>query len=596
MPSPAFEQVPLENFDRVLGATSTEVSSVALGGHVLSCSDEWFAPASDLLKVPPAQSMKGQFGPAGALFDGWETRRHNSQPYDWVILRLGPKAGAFIKGFDVDTANFNGNEAPEVQIYAIAIPPDEEAKSEALKDTDPRWECVLPKTPCGPSSRHLFVLTSPPATHFTHIKLHMIPDGGIARFRVYGNIPPPPLGLGFSEHATPETADAALNVVDLAHVMNGGRVVYTSDQHFGVGANLLLPGRGKDMGDGWETKRSRSPGHKDFVVIKLGEAGLLNYAEIDTAHFLGNFPESVELHACHVGDSMEEWPVTAGQGEEGEKESGIQWTLIAPRAKMGPGKQHFLPLQAVEGKPYTHVKVTMHPDGGIKRVRIVGRRAAPLSGRADPLPPIPFPDSRNKAFPQVPGASDLTPAKAAPLTTDAFVPYGSVIGLPSSASCAANSNVLQVNQDTAKKFVSQAPVLSSYQTHASVQAETSIHLYRCTPFSLPLGVKVLERHQFTTQAFFPMTPAAAASTGQEGYLVIVALNGKDDKPDLSTLTAFHAQTTQGISYHPGVWHHPMVALGSAPTDFACVVNESKTAPELNCDEILYDAPVALFTV
>lgn len=78
---------------------------------------------------------------------------------------------------------------------------------------------------------------------------------------------------------------------DLAHVFAGGRVVFTSDQHFGVGSNLILPGRGavftaprisswvssliplkhtgKDMGDGWETKRSRQAGHKDWVIIRL---------------------------------------------------------------------------------------------------------------------------------------------------------------------------------------------------------------------------------------------------------------------------------------------------------------------------------------
>ena len=70
----------------------------------------------------------------------------------------------------------------------------------------------------------------------------------------------------------------------------------------------------------------------------------------------------------------------------------------------------------------------------------------------------------------------------------------------------------------------------------------------------------------------------------------------DDKPDLSTLKAFHAKTTQGISYHPGVWHHPMVALGSVPTSFACVVSESKEAPELNCDEVFYDKAVATYAI
>lgn len=56
---------------------------------------------------------------------------------------------------------------------------------------------------------------------------------------------------------------------DLAHVFAGGRVEFTSDQHFGVGSNLILPGRGKDMGDGWETKRSRAKGHNDWTIIKL---------------------------------------------------------------------------------------------------------------------------------------------------------------------------------------------------------------------------------------------------------------------------------------------------------------------------------------
>ena len=187
----------------------------------------------------------------------------------------------------------------------------------------------------------------------------MIPDGGIGRFRVYGLIAPPPPGYGVSEHPSVGETDSKYNVLDLAHVLNGGRVVYTSDQHFGVGSNLLLPGRGKDMGDGWETKRSRTAGHKDYVIVKLGEPGLLSYAEIDTAHFLGNFPESVELHATSLDSA--DWPVAPGEGEQGEEKRGIQWTQSATRTKMGPGKQHFLPLQGVEGRAFSHVKVSMHP-------------------------------------------------------------------------------------------------------------------------------------------------------------------------------------------------------------------------------------------
>ncbi len=260
--------IPLDQFDAVLGSTSTEISSVALGGHILSTSDEWFAPASSLLKVGPAPSLKGQFGPKGALFDGWETRRHNPA-YDWVILRLGPAAGGTINGFDVDTAWFIGNEAPEVSVHALTLTPEEEASTgNALAENDSRWETLVPVSPCGPSQRHLFVVDEAKRQKvYTHVKLHMIPDGGIARFRVYGTIPPPPVGQGEAEVVSKE--NAALNVLDLAHTLNGGRVVFTDDQHFGMGSNILLPGRGQDMGDGWETRRSRGKGHFNWAIVKL---------------------------------------------------------------------------------------------------------------------------------------------------------------------------------------------------------------------------------------------------------------------------------------------------------------------------------------
>jgi len=77
-----------------------------------------------------------------------------------------------------------------------------------------------------------------------------------ARFRVYG------LVAAIFPKATSQ-------LLDLAHVFFGGRVISTSDQHFGMGSNLILPGRGMDMRDGWETKRSREKGHKDWVIIRL---------------------------------------------------------------------------------------------------------------------------------------------------------------------------------------------------------------------------------------------------------------------------------------------------------------------------------------
>jgi len=112
----------------------------------------------------------------------------------------------------------------------------------------------------------------------------MYPDGGIARFRLFGVVVP----------VFPEDPSA---IIDLAHVANGGLAVAFSDQHFGRASNLLLPGRGVDMGDGWETKRSRGGEHTDWVIVKLGTQGIIEKAIIDTAHFKGNFPQYAKLEA-----------------------------------------------------------------------------------------------------------------------------------------------------------------------------------------------------------------------------------------------------------------------------------------------------------
>ncbi len=169
---------------------------------------------------------------------------------------------------------------------------------------------------------------------------------------------------------------------DLTHVFAGGRVLRVSDQHFGVGSNLVLPGRGKNMGDGWETKRSRTKGHKDWAILQLyvsyiyhdsfaepyfrGTPGYLEQVEIDTKHFLGNFPESCQIHAICTSPDFD-WSIATPDDS--------LWTLILPRTKLGPDRQHYFEFENVENRVYTHVKVTIYPDGGLKRVRIIGRKA-----------------------------------------------------------------------------------------------------------------------------------------------------------------------------------------------------------------------------
>jgi allantoicase len=165
----SYQSIPLDALATTFGQT-TELSSVALGGEIVDVSDDLFCAASHLLLVEPASSLKGQFGPNGALYNGWESRRHNPT-FDWCIIRLGTTGT--IVGFDVDTSHFNGNEAPAVSVDAL-LAPDSESDSDLANAT---WTEILPKVPLGPSSRHLFKI--PDTTGFNYVKLNMYPDGGI---------------------------------------------------------------------------------------------------------------------------------------------------------------------------------------------------------------------------------------------------------------------------------------------------------------------------------------------------------------------------------------------------------------------------------
>ncbi|KAH9931066.1 allantoicase [Epithele typhae] len=573
----SYSTVPLEDFKSVFSTAigtpvvslitppllitpNQELSSVALGGRVVAVSDDFFAEAFHLLLVEPAPSLKGQFGPKGALFSGWESRRHNPT-YDWCIIELGTTGS--ITGFDIDTSHFNGNEAPRLL---------------SISSTRLMWEELLSKVNLGPSSRHLF--TVPASKGANYVKLNMYPDGGIARFRVYGLVAP----------VFPTDPSA---VFDLAHVFCGGRVVFTSDQHFGEGSNLILPGRGKDMGDGWETKRSRAPGHMDWAIIKLWVTsaffppchprvtlnshfprlpprslrtaphrlpiascapGFLAQAEIDTAHFKGNFPESCELHALH-SDTLAPTDVPDDA-----------WTPILPRTKLGPHRQHFFQLENVNGTPYTHVKLTIYPDGGVKRVRLRGMRAD--AGAAV-------------------GAVDAPgPALSAlPLTPEAFAPFGHVVQAYADVHAVPSPRTVRVtgaNQGTATKFHKLAPVEASYPADAGAGAALSI--YRCKPIDVAPGgewpVKLLERHPCTNQAF---------------YLVIVAKNGADDKPDLGSMRAFIASAGQGIVYSTGIWHHPMAALYKT-MDFTCVETQIGNGDPLDCEIVDLDGSTGYYRV
>ena len=327
-----------------------DLASSGLSSRILSTSDEWFAPATSLLSPTLPIRRPGVYVHSGAWYDGWETRRHNPEPYDWVIVRLGVASGT-VSGVEIDTAFFDGNHAPEVSVEGCFLPGREEADARVVERGWGGWEQLLPRVECGASRRHAWRVQES-GRAYTHVRLCMYPDGGIARFRLYGSAVP----------VWPEDREA---VVELSAAVMGGLAVSCSDQHFGRKDNLLLPGRGVDMGDGWETKRTRGKGHVDWVIVKLGARGVVDSLVVDTAHFRGNFPQAVRVEGI---DAEGETPAA----------DDARWVEVLGVQKLGSDLEHSYgkaELSNVDGKAYTHMKMIIIPDGGVKRFRVFGRKA-----------------------------------------------------------------------------------------------------------------------------------------------------------------------------------------------------------------------------
>jgi len=143
--------------------------------------------------------------------------------------------------------------------------------------------------------------------------------------------------------------------VDLAAIENGGLVVSCSDMHYGNPGNLILPGRSTHMGDGWETKRRRGPGH-DWAIIRLARRGTINRVKLDTDHFKGNAP----------GSAMLEWS-DAGATFDG---ANVQWNVLVPEVPVHADARHR--WENLSGGPATHVRLNIYPDGGVARLRLFG--------------------------------------------------------------------------------------------------------------------------------------------------------------------------------------------------------------------------------
>ncbi|HEX4002496.1 MAG TPA: allantoicase [Candidatus Acidoferrales bacterium] len=326
-----------------------DLAAEALGGRAVGANDEFFAPKENLLKASKPVFVEGKFTARGKWMDGWETRRRRTPGHDWCIVRLG--LPGTIRGVVVDTSFFKGNYPERCSIEAcdLGAAPYEDEKQALLGDKI-KWVELLPELPLEGDSQNQFAIERP--GRFTHLRLNIFPDGGVARLRVHGEVAP---CAGRSPSAE----------FDLAAVENGGSIISSSDQFFGEPLNMLMPGLAHNMGEGWETRRRRGPGH-DWAIVKLAIPGSIRRVEVSTAHFKGNFPESCAIEACFAGSAAN--PLLAALTE---------WKPVLPKTLLKANARHVFRGQLQSVGLVTHVRLNIYPDGGISRFRVFGVAAEP---------------------------------------------------------------------------------------------------------------------------------------------------------------------------------------------------------------------------
>jgi len=324
-----------------------DLAGERFGSAVIAANDEFFAPKEALIKAGAPEWREGVYTERGKWMDGWETRRRRTPGHDWAIIRLGMPG--IVRGVVIDTSFFTGNYPPRSSIEACAIFGTPTPETLASEETP--WAPLLMPVDLQGNTKNVFPIDE--SSHrVTHLRLNIFPDGGVARLRVHGDVVPD------------ERVFAQGREVDLAAMSNGGFVVRCSDMHYGHRQNLILPGRSAHMGDGWETKRRRGPGH-DWTIIRLARRGRIERVELDTDHFKGNAPGSCMLEYCNTAECPPE------SGFDPFERS--TWRQLIGETPLQPHTRHVFDVPAPCEASF--VRLNIYPDGGVARLRIIGRVA-----------------------------------------------------------------------------------------------------------------------------------------------------------------------------------------------------------------------------
>ena len=315
-----------------------DLAQSRLGSKIVYKTDEFFAPAKRIISPWPPVFKEGVFDKNGKWMDGWETRRKRKKGNDYLILKLG-KTGRIYK-VDIDTSYFSGNHPSKVSLEACY------SKKE-LPDKNSKWITILKKTPTKANSHHFFKIIN--KSIFSHVRLNIFPDGGVARLRIYGSMD---IKKKFGK-----------KTFNLTSVLNGATPIVCNNEHFGRAENILAPGIGKNMGDGWETRRSRGK-NVDWLIIKCAAPGKIKNIQIDTHHFKGNYPDRCSVQGAYIDRKISSKSII---------NNSKKWKFLLNKVKLFANKKHNFKNKFMKNQKINYIKINIFPDGGISRIRAFGK-------------------------------------------------------------------------------------------------------------------------------------------------------------------------------------------------------------------------------
>ena len=316
-----------------------DLAQPRLGSKIVYKTDEFFAKADRIINSNEPIFIKNKFDKHGKWMDGWETKRRRNKGYDYLIIRLG-KEGK-ISRVNIDTTHFNGNQPNTASLQACHC-------KKNIPGKKIKWVTILKKKRIKPNTHNVFGIKN--KSVFTHIKLNIFPDGGVARLRLFGEMVVKKLSFGNK-------------IINLSSLLNGASIITCNNEHFGKAENILAPGVGKNMGDGWETRRSRGK-NSDWLILKCSTPGKVNKIQIDTHHFKGNYPDMCSLQAAHLNEKISNKSIV---------NKSKKWKLLLDKVKLHAHKKHNFNNKLMRKSKINYIRVNIFPDGGISRIRIFGK-------------------------------------------------------------------------------------------------------------------------------------------------------------------------------------------------------------------------------